>query len=164
MVTSMNDPGPIPDPLHPGQKITKPLYNPAYSQFCYEIPFMPGQTQYMDTPVVPTSGFAEGYNLPDCTSPDAAPAIARVTGDTSGGGAGPWVSAAGHTITITALGDQVVPNNSYSGPAATTAPYNQKFITRHYGFGTTQGTGTVSIGGQNATVTAWRDQTINVTG
>jgi hypothetical protein len=58
MVTCMNDPGPIPDPLHPGQKITDPLYNPAYSQFCYEIPFMPGQTQYMDTPVVPTSPIA----------------------------------------------------------------------------------------------------------
>jgi len=28
---------------------------------------MPGQTQYMDTPVVPTSGFAgAGYNNPDC--------------------------------------------------------------------------------------------------
>ena len=35
--------------------MTDPSYNPAYSQFCYEIPFMPGQTQYMDTPVVPTA-------------------------------------------------------------------------------------------------------------
>ena len=33
------------------------------------------------------------------------------------------------------LGDQMVPNNAYSGPSATTAPYNQKTITRHYGFG-----------------------------
>ncbi len=34
-----------------------------------------------------------------------------------------------HRITITALGNQVVPNNAYSGPAATTTPYNQKFVT-----------------------------------
>src|SRR5207253_1598174 len=58
MVTCMNDPGTGPTP--------DPLYNPQYSNFCYEIPFMPGQTQYMDTPVVPTSAFAgAGYNNPD---------------------------------------------------------------------------------------------------
>jgi len=109
-----------------------PLFNPSYSQFCYEIPFMPGQTQYMDTPVVPTSAFAgAGYNNPDCAYPDATPAIKEVDGD----GIGPWVSAAGHTITITALGDQVVNNYGYSGPSATASPYNQKKVTRHYGFG-----------------------------
>ena len=48
MVTCMNDPGTGPTP--------DPLFNPEYSQFCYEIPFMPGQTQYMDTPVVPIVG------------------------------------------------------------------------------------------------------------
>ena len=62
MVTCMNDPGTGPTP--------DPLFNPQYSQFCYEIPFMPGQTQYMDTPVVPTSAFAgAGYNNPDCAYP-----------------------------------------------------------------------------------------------
>ena len=40
-----------------------------------------------------------------------------------------------------ALGDQVVNNYGYSGPSATTAPFNQKTVTRHYGFGATQGTG-----------------------
>ena len=35
------------------------------------------------------------------------------------------------TLTIHALGDQVVVNNAYSGPSATTAPFNQKTITRH---------------------------------
>src|SRR5205823_10380709 len=112
--------------------------------------FMPQDTTYLDTPVVPVSAFAEGYNPPDCAYPDGTPAIKSVTGDASGGGAGPWVSAAGHTITITALGDQIVPNHAYSGPAANTAPYNQKFITRHYGFGTTRGS--VTIGGTSATV------------
>ena len=131
MITCMNDPGTGATP--------DPLYNPQYSNFCYEIPFMPGQTQYMDTPVTPTSAFAgAGYNNPDCAYPDATPAVSEVDGD----GVGPWVSASGtgHTLTITALGDTTVPNNAYSGPSATTAPFNAKTVTRHYGFGSTSGT------------------------
>ena len=61
MVQCMNDPGPVLDtnPSSPtfGQKITDPLYNPAYSVFCYEEPYMPGLTTYLDTPVVPTEAF-----------------------------------------------------------------------------------------------------------
>ena len=158
MVTCMNDGGPImdtratiknstgatvPNPTL-GQMITDPLYQAGYSDFCYELPFMPGQTGYFDTPVIPTSAFAEGYNHPDCSYPDATPAISEVDGDTSttvtGGGTGPWVSAAGHLITIHALGEQPVNNYGYSGPSATTAPYNQKTVMRHYGFGLTPGT------------------------
>jgi hypothetical protein len=158
MVFCMNDPGPIPGPG--GTMIQDPLYQPGYSQFCYELPFMPGTTQYLDTPVVPTSAFAgAGYNNVDCAYPAATPAISEVDGD----GVGPWVSAAGHTLTITALGDQVVPNYAYTGPAATTAPFNQKTITRHYGFGGAQGTGSVTIGGKNATATSWSDTSIVVT-
>jgi hypothetical protein len=162
MVACMNDPGPIPGPN--GTMITDPLYNPNYSQFCYEIPFMPGQTQYMDTPIVPTAAFADGYNLPDCAYPDATPAVASVIGDTSNGGAGPWVLTSGTAsrLTINALGDQVVPNNAYSGPSSTTAPFNQKFITRHYGFGATQGTGSVTIGGVTAPVVSWSDAKVVV--
>jgi len=147
MITCMNDPGPIPGPN--GTMITDPYYTPTYSTFCYENPFMPGDATYLDTPVVPVSAFAEGYNPPDCAYPDATPAIKSVTGDTSNGGAGPWVSQAGHRITITALGDQVVPNNAYSGPAANSAPYNQKFITRHYGFGPPP-TGGCNLGSSSA--------------
>ncbi len=70
MVFCMNDPGPIPGPG--GTMITDPLYTPGYSQFCYELPFMPGTTQYLDTPVVPTSAFAgAGYNNVDCAYPAA---------------------------------------------------------------------------------------------
>jgi hypothetical protein len=165
MVTCMNDPGTGPTP--------DPLFNPQYSQFCYEIPFMPGQTQYMDTPVVPTSAFAgAGYNNPDCSYPAQTPAIAEVDGD----GIGPWVSSAGssHTLTITGLGDQMVPNNAYTGPSATTPPYNQKKVLRHYGFGAqctsaTPGSATcntlssVTIGGVSAPITGWSDTAITVT-
>ena len=66
-VACMNDPGPIDDPsgaIDPAtgqiQKITDPAYNPAYSNFCYETPFMPGFTAYMDTPVTPVQAFADG--------------------------------------------------------------------------------------------------------
>ncbi|GAB3626132.1 hypothetical protein PTE30175_00870 [Pandoraea terrae] len=168
MIACMNDPD-KPDPANPGKTIRDPLYNPAYSQFCYEIPFMPGLTQYMDTPVVPVQAFASGYNPPDCAYPDATPAVSTVLGDlipkntkiaASGNGNGPWVSQPGHVLTINALGDQTVPNNAYSGPAATTPPFNQKFITRHYGFGTTKGT--VTVNGFPATVNGWSDTQIQI--
>jgi hypothetical protein len=160
MVTCMNDPGTGPAP--------DPLYNPEYSNFCYEIPFMPGQTQYMDTPVVPTSAFAgAGYNNPDCAYPNLTPAVSEVDGD----GIGPYLSATGSLqLTITALGDQMVPNNAYSGPSAHVAPYNQKKVLRHYGFGprpSTCGNGAncpnVTIGGVSAVVTNWTDSTIVAT-
>jgi hypothetical protein len=155
MVTCMNDPGTGTTP--------DPLFNPEYSQFCYEIPFMPGQTQYMDTPVVPTSAFAgAGYNNPDCNYPTLTPAIKEVDGD----GIGPWVAGtSGHTtFTITALGDHIVPNNAYSGPSATGAPFNEKTVTRHYGFGATKGTvmiGTYAVPAAN--ITTWSDTTIVLT-
>jgi Bacterial Ig domain len=156
MVACMNDPG--------NGTIPDPYYNSNYSQFCYEIPYMPGQTQYMDTPVVPTAAFAEGYNPADCAYPDFTPAISTVTGDVPG----PWVSATGRTLIINALtastGPGVqVPNNAYSGPSATIAPFNQKFVTRHYGFGTTPGS--VTIGGVNSPLTGigWTDTQIQAT-
>jgi hypothetical protein len=100
MIFCMNDKGTSTTP--------DPLFNPAYSQFCYELPYMPGQTQYLDTPVVPTSAFSAGYNHPDCNYPAATPAIKEVDGDQAKGG--PYVSTFGKTLTITGLGDQVVSN------------------------------------------------------
>ncbi|MEK7321349.1 MAG: Ig-like domain-containing protein [Pseudomonadota bacterium] len=166
MVACMNDPD-MPDPAHPGKTMRDPLYNPGYSQFCYEIPFMPGQTQYMDTPVVPVQAFADGYNQPDCAYPDATPAISTVQGDTVGTGSGPWVQAAGNSLTIKALGDQTVTNHAYSGPSATTAPFNEKSISRHYGFGSRPAgcpasgpCPNVTIGGKPMTDVTWSDLSI----
>ena len=162
-IACMNDPGPIPDPAHPGQMITDPAYNPAYSNFCYETPFMPGFTAYMDTPVIPTQAFADGYNLPDSEYPNLTPAIASVL---SSDFRGPWVSASGHTLTITSLtaaNDKVVQNPTFSGPNAATEPYNQKTIARHYGFGARGPGNSVTIAGVNATINSWSDQQIVVT-
>src|SRR5437879_70006 len=175
MVTCMNDAGTGATP--------DPLYNSQYSQFCYEIPFMPGQTQYMDTPVVPTSAFASaGYNNPDCDYPDATPAISEVDAGTSATALniGPWTSqptgSQTRTLRIYALGDVSVNNYGYSGPSATTTPFNQKTITRHYGFGT-QSSGAQCAAGQSCvalvstegttvrplTVTSWSDTAITAT-
>jgi len=153
MIFCMNDKGTGTTP--------DPLFNPAYSQFCYELPYMPGQTQYLDTPVVPTSAFSAGYNHPDCNYPAATPAIKEADGNV---GVGPYLSAFGKTLTITGLGDQTVTNYGYSGPSATSAPFNNKTVTRHYGFGGTKGT--VTIGGvavPAADITTWSDESIVVT-
>jgi hypothetical protein len=315
-IACMNDPGPILDTRQKivdstgaivanptlNQTITDPAYNPAYSNFCYETPFMPGFTAYMDTPVIPTMAFADNYNLPDSEYPDATPAIASVVNSSTTTATpvpGPWVStgagtpatvqftlsdvtagnafgtsggdkinsiavgtttitngpvtcnfsigcigtnglgqtlrnatmafavansintrntaaATGFTatanantvtvtgpngvvslntallivnqtnitvspappattlafagatgsapamdITITALGDKVVINPNFSGPNSTTAPFNQKTITRHYNFGTAQGT--VTVGGVALKNVVWGDKKITGT-
>jgi len=85
MVMCMNDAGlgSTPDPL----------FQPGYSQFCYELPFMPGQTGYFDTPVVPVEAFASGsYNRADCAYPDATPAIKSVVNADPQQPQGPWVN------------------------------------------------------------------------
>ena len=162
LITCMNDPGPIPDPTDPTGKrmITDPNYNPMFSDFCYTNPFMPGLTDYLDTPVLPVAAFAAGYQPVDCSYPDATPAIARVD---SSIGFGPYLPTAGGTLTIKALGDAAVPNPDYAGPAASSAPYNQKTILRHYGFGAT--VGSLKIGNTLIPVTAgnWTDSSITVT-
>ncbi len=167
LVTCINDPGPIadpagtPDPLTGKPRlITDPHYNPAYSNFCYTLPFMPGRTTYLDTPVLPVAAFAAGYNPTDCAYPDATPAIARVD---SSAGFGPYVAAAGATLTLTALGDQQVPNPAYAGPFAVAGPASQRTLARHYGFGL-QGThGKVTINGVAQTITGWSDTSITLT-
>jgi hypothetical protein len=124
-IACMNDPGPIldTDPTSPthGQMITDPAYNPAYSNFCYEMPFMPGFTAYMDTPVTPTQAFADHYNLPDAEYPDGTPVIKRAdfTGNGFGtGGAGPWApgSAGIASVTVTTPGRYTtVPTVGFTG-------------------------------------------------
>ncbi|ADE12045.1 choice-of-anchor D domain-containing protein [Sideroxydans lithotrophicus] len=175
LINCMNDPGPIPATNALGQyvdvngnvvataalaaKITDPQYNPAYSNFCYTNPFMPGQSTYLDTPVLPIAAFAAGYNPTDCAYPDATPAILRVD---SSAGFGPYLTTAGGTLTITALGDQQVQNPAYAGPFATSGPASKRTLLRHYGFGT-QGAGSqVTIGGRTMQVSSWTDASITV--
>jgi hypothetical protein len=166
LISCMNDPGPIAERdasgLLTGRMITDPAYNPAYSNFCYTLPYMPGLTTYLDTPVLPIAAFASGYNPADCAYPDATPAIARVD---SSAGFGPYLPAAGGTLTIAALGDQQVQNPAYAGPFAdpNNPPGNPaalRTITRHYGFGTAPGK--VMLGNVALAVSAWSDSSITV--
>jgi len=139
MLACMNDPGPILDTrptLSDGSAnptfntmITDPAYNSGYSNFCYEIPFMPGATAYLDTPVIPTQAFAAGYNLPDCEYPDTTPAIKQVSGDPLDGGSGPWVGAGTGSVNTLSLGA--------SGSGFISAPFN---------FNVTQGANTSANG------------------
>jgi uncharacterized repeat protein (TIGR01451 family) len=102
-VACMNDPGPImdndPKSATYGTMITDPAYNPAYSNFCYETPFMPGFTAYMDTPVTPTQAFADHYNLPDAEYPDNTPVIKRADFDTNTT-PGPWAAGSAAVSSI----------------------------------------------------------------
>ncbi|KAF3996030.1 hypothetical protein [Glaciimonas immobilis] len=163
LIACMNDSGPIVD-MRPGsstlgQLISDPLFNPSFSHFCYTNPYMPGATVYLDTPVLPVAAFADGYNPADCNYPDSTPSIKRVDGDN----VGPWVAAADgtHIVKITALSDVDVPNPAYQGPSATSAPFNQRTIKRHYGFGPIAGT--ISINGVALTNVSWSDANITAT-
>ena len=139
LMTCMNDPGPIVD-TRPGsetlgQMIQDPQYNPAYSNFCYTFQYMPGTTTYLDTPVLPISAFASGYNPPDCAPDEFTPKIHRVDGT----GDGPLTTAVG-TLTIYSQGVGQVLNPAYTGPMGT----EPKTIPRDFGFGTNAGTVTLT--------------------
>src|SRR5207245_2266430 len=142
-----------------------PLFNPAYSNFCYENPFMPADTAYLDTPVIPVSAFAEGYNPPDCAYPDATPAIKQVNGD----GVGPWAAGpdggraiASLTLTNPGSGYTSAPpvgtaGGGGSGAAAATATMGVSSITVSNGGANYITVPSVSIsggGGSGAAATA----------
>ncbi|PHS17138.1 MAG: hypothetical protein COA86_10815 [Kangiella sp.] len=159
LMTCMNDPGPIIDNRSGsetfGESIIDPQYNPAYSNFCYTFQYMPGTTTYLDTPVLPVSAFASGYNPVDCAVDEGTPMIRQVDGTSFG----PLVTPGG-TITITSQGEAVnVSNPDYEGPMATGLA-GQKTIQRNYGFGDAQGVGTVTVGGQDLVITSWSANSI----
>lgn len=134
----INDPGPIPDPDHPGQTIIDPHYDPQYSQFCYTFQFMPGTTTYLDTPVVPVAAFAGPDQFPlDCELPGGIPRIRTVSGPYGG----PYVKAAGQQLTIQAVGTEAVPNPAYDGPNGG----QPETVMRDHGFGAEPGQ--VTLGG-----------------
>jgi hypothetical protein len=177
LVTCINDPGPIAarnaagqmidadgDPTNDpamAKMISDPQFNPAFSNFCYTLPYMPGRTTYLDTPVLPIAAFAAGYNPVDCALPDLTPMISRVD---SSAGIGPYLTRAGGTLTIKALGNVEVPNPGYAGPFAdpnnpADNPASKRTLTRHYGFGST---GTVTLNGV-ALAAFWSDTVITAT-
>ena len=160
LITCMNDPGPIIDvragsPTF-GDSIIDPQYNPAYSNFCYTFQYMPGSTTYLDTPVLPVSAFASGYNPVNCALDEGTPMIQRVDGT----GFGPLVSPEG-SVVITSRGSNVSVNNpAYEGPVGTGLA-GQKTIVRDFGFGGTAGT--VTVGGVAININSWGNDVIEAT-
>jgi len=127
-----------------------PTVNPRYFSACNTGQFMPGTNTYLDTPILPQSAFAGGYNPPDCAMPVGTPVITSVGNDTART-FGPLV-APGNTLVIYSAGPgAVVPNPDYEGPLAP-APHNLPTITRDLGFGPPAGPnsrGTVELIGSD---------------
>ncbi|MEX1311289.1 MAG: right-handed parallel beta-helix repeat-containing protein, partial [Candidatus Sulfomarinibacteraceae bacterium] len=120
-----------------------PMHNPQYSQFCYTFQYMPGATVYLDTPVVPVAAFTGSDQFPlDCEFADGTPRIYSVTNSAL---QGPFVTAAGDTITITSMGSVQVPNPEYEGLLSEGSV--PKFITRDFGFGCDVALPVASVGG-----------------
>jgi FtsP/CotA-like multicopper oxidase with cupredoxin domain len=115
---------------------------------------MPGVATYLDTPVIPIAAFASPANFPvDAEFPNGTPVVSQV----NGAGIGPWVAAAGDTITITSLGTAVSVKNPNFGQAG-----QPQFITRDFGFGAQGAGSSVTIGGVAAAVTSWTPTSITV--
>ncbi len=140
------------------------LFNPQYSQFCYTFQYMPGTTTYLDTPVVPVAAYAGPGQFPvDCDPQAGTPGILSVTSGTDG----PWVPAAGGSLTITSLGVQSVPNPDYCPSSDKSCEdeglvNDQKTIDRDYGFGTAAGTVTVGGVALDPGFVTWGNDTITV--
>lgn len=170
LVVCMNHPGPVPDPAHPGQTMLDPHYLRQYSQFCYVWSFMPGETSYLDTPVVPVAAFTGAQQTTlDCELPNGTPKVHSATG--AGNANGPYVSASGQLLTLVSEGTAVpVMNPRYDTTDPTFAP---RTINRDYGFGScpvlingvcTNGA-SVTIAGLPQQIVSWSPDliTLNVT-
>jgi hypothetical protein len=162
----INSPGPIPDPANPGKSIIDPHFNRQYSQFCYQLQYIPGKTTYLDTPVLPIAAFA-GPDMAtlDCEVPNGTPKIHSVSGSTV---PGPWIaggtSNASRTITLVSEGAVQVPNPNWNPMD----PASPKTISRNYGFGPSGAGNRVSLNLDPATgasaiemqIVAWNTNTI----
>ncbi len=152
----LNHPGPIHNPDDPKLLITDPRFDPKYSQVCYTFDAWPAKTTYLDTPVLPVAAAAGRTDFPlDCAVASGTPEIYTVSGPSGG----PYVAAAGQTITITSAifaGPVQVPNPAYK--AGTGTPLT---VPRDYGFGAIPGS--VAIGGVPLTNVAWGDVAITAT-
>lgn len=150
MITAcLNDPGPIDDGN--GNLIIDPLFKRGYGQMCWTYQFMPGNTTYLDTPIVPISAFASNYEFPlDCECEDGTPVIYSV--DTEQG-SGPYVSDTAEFLYIYSMGTAVqVPDPEFDNSGGTT-----NTTTRDFGFGAS---GVVRIGGQLVPVQSWDEDLI----
>ena len=140
---------------HMQRMIPDPHFNKQYTQFCYTLNFQPGQTTFLDTPVLPIAAYTgPGNSQLDTEYPSGTPVIHSIVSDTH---SGPVVGTGGGTLTITSVGNRAVPNPSVPPMDGNNANAEM----RDYGFGATPGT--VMLNGATLVVGAWNNDTITVT-
>lgn len=153
----LNDPT-MPDPANPNNRIPDPHYNPAFATTPWTLHYYPGTFLYADTPIVPIAGFVGGPNtLLDVEPADGTPSIKSVEGslDPVGGVLrGAWVGNLADTVTITSRGTVNVPDPTSLGYGSANT------VARDFGFGATQGAGTVTLDGAPLTVLSWANDVI----
>jgi large repetitive protein len=133
--------------------IADPNFNKKYTQFCYTLNFQPGQTTFLDTPVLPIAAFASpGSAQCDCEYPSGTPVIHSAVSNTYNG---PVVLPTGGSLTITSRGSVMVPD-----PAATPIDGdNTVLVSRDYSFGSS---GTVRLNGVTLAGVTWGASAISV--
>lgn len=141
------------DPARPGTFRPDPFFNRQYTQFCYTLDFKPGQTTYLDTPVLPIAAFANPANYAlDCRYPAGTPIVYSVSAENNTLGGGPFVRSNGsdaqRTLTIASAGTVSVPDPQMTRVDGS----NARMITRDYGFGSPA----LTVAQLNAANSPWR--------
>ena len=145
-----------------GNWVPEPRQNPQFTQFCYTLDFKPGQTTYLDTPVLPIAAFVGPGNWQlDCEYPSGTPVVRQAS---AANNAGPYVSTTNRRLTIWSMGRVNVPDPLADRVDGTVGGgSNLKLVERDFGFGDTQGRvwiGTTEITGAN--VVSWTADSIVV--
>jgi len=146
-----------------------PFYNPVYSVTPWTFHYMPGNTSYLDTPLIPQSAFSAGGTLMDTNPPDGTPVIKTIDANpTVVGEQGPIFCSArrlqgatARTVTLTSMGNVMVPNPNYD-PSAPGGAANPFLIMRNYGFGARGTQSRVTLNGQALTIATWSDAAVTV--
>lgn len=139
-----------------------PYYDPDYAVTPWTLQYMPGATTYLDTPIVPVTAFAANDVRIDTGPANGTPVIYSVVTDSQ---AGPLVCTDTNpvdgtgTITLNTPpgGTATIRNPQY--PAFSTEPT----VTRDVGFGTTQGSGVVTLDGISLPIVSWTNTQIVAT-
>ncbi len=148
-----------------GNWIPEPRQNRQYTQFCYTLDFKPGQTTYLDTPVLPIAAFASMNNWQlDCEYPSGTPVIKYVNRTGTSPMVGPYVTGAGQHLSIFSMGNVEVPD-PLAARVDSTIPDGANFntVSRDFGFGGSQGQvwiGATEITG--ADIVSWNNDAIEI--
>ena len=158
------------DPANPGKFRPDPFFNKQYTQFCYTLDFKPGQTTYLDTPILPIAAFSSPGNFElDCDYPDGTPVIHTVSAEGNGVGGGPFVRGTGtvsqRTLTIASAGTVNVRNPQLTRVDGS----NANLVRRDFGFGAPtpaqlsapSSPWRVTLNGVALTITSWTNGVIS---